>query len=74
MNLKPRFCIDVTRLTDDEEHKENNYKNILLSSLDKEVCVIKFSHFHILSLLFLQCIRNKMARSFTILYNGYQDG
>ena len=39
MNLKPRFCTDVTRLTDDEEHRENNYKTTLLSSLDKEVCV-----------------------------------
>ncbi|KAL9968581.1 hypothetical protein ACROYT_G020690 [Oculina patagonica] len=36
MNLKPRFCTDVTRLTDDEEHRENEYKNALLSSLDKE--------------------------------------
>ncbi len=38
MNLKPRFCTDVTRLTDDEEHRENEYKNALLSSHDKEVC------------------------------------
>jgi len=38
MNLKPRFCIDVTRLTEDEEQRETNYKSALLASLDKEVC------------------------------------
>lgn len=37
MNLKPRFCTDVIRLTDEEEHRENNYKSALLSSLDKDV-------------------------------------
>lgn len=38
MNLKPRFCTDVTRLADEEEQRESNYKSALLSSLDKEVC------------------------------------
>ena len=38
MNLKPKFCTDVTILTDDEERREINYKSTLLSSLDKEVC------------------------------------
>jgi len=36
MNLKPRFCTDVVRLSDEEEHKESNYRNALLSSLDKD--------------------------------------
>ncbi|XP_022794646.1 kinesin-like protein KIF20A [Stylophora pistillata] len=35
MNLKPRFCTDIIRLTDDEEQKENNFKSALLSSLNK---------------------------------------
>ena len=53
MNLKPRFCTDVTRLTDEEEDRENNYKATLLSSLDKEVCVIviaTFDHFPFMGL------------------------
>lgn len=37
MNLKPRFCTDVIRLTEDEEQRENSYKNALISSLDKDV-------------------------------------
>ncbi|XP_068755387.1 kinesin-like protein KIF20B [Montipora capricornis] len=36
LNLKPRFCTDVIRLTDEEEHRENAFKNALLSSLDKD--------------------------------------
>lgn len=52
MNLKPRFCTDVTRLTDEEEHRENNYKATLLSSLDKEVCYSCNSNCHILPFSF----------------------
>lgn len=37
MDLKPRFCTDVVRLTHDEEQKESNFKCALLSSLNKEV-------------------------------------
>lgn len=37
MNLKPRFCTDVIRLAEDEERRENSYKNALISSLDKDV-------------------------------------
>jgi len=37
MNLKPRFCTDVIRLTEDEEQRESSYKNALISSLDKDV-------------------------------------
>ena len=39
LNLKPRFCTDVIRLTDEEEHRENAFKNALLSSLDKDVSI-----------------------------------
>lgn len=82
MNLKPRFCTDVTRLTDDEEHKENNYKSTLLSSLDKEVCVnchtLPFSFSGSVRSCYLPvclvCLRSKMARFFSTLYNGLQDG
>ncbi|KAJ7363560.1 hypothetical protein OS493_009719 [Desmophyllum pertusum] len=35
-NLKPRFCTDVIRLTEDQVLKDSNYKTVLLSSLDKE--------------------------------------
>ncbi|XP_068698527.1 kinesin-like protein KIF20A isoform X1 [Montipora foliosa] len=36
LNLKPRFCTNVIRLTDEEEYRENAFKNALLSSLDKD--------------------------------------
>ena len=37
MNLKPRFCSDVARLGVEAEQKEQVLKNVLLSSLNKEV-------------------------------------
>ena len=81
MNLKPRFCADVTRLTDDEEHRENNYKNTLLSSLDREVCV----NCYILSFSFhgfgcschlpvLLCMSSKIARFFIYFLWGLLKG
>ena len=39
LNLKPRFCTDVIRLSDGEEQRENAFKNALLSSLDKDVSI-----------------------------------
>ncbi|XP_015764855.1 PREDICTED: kinesin-like protein KIF20B [Acropora digitifera] len=36
LNLKPRFCTDVIRLSDEEEQRENAFRNALLSSLDKD--------------------------------------
>lgn len=81
MNLKPRFCTDVTRLTDDEEHRENNYKSALLSSLDKEVCVncckyhflfIWFVHNLISQFLYARGI--KWQDPISIFYKGLQGG
>ena len=77
MNLKPRFCADVTRLTDDEEHRENNYKNTLLSSLDREVCVncyiLSFSFHGFVCSCYLPlslCMRSKIARFFVYFLQG----
>ena len=39
LNLKPRFCTDVIRLSDEEEQRENAFRNALLSSLDKDVSI-----------------------------------
>ena len=39
LNLKPRFCTDVIRLSDEEEQRETAFKNALLSSLDKDVSI-----------------------------------